>query len=53
MHIQEQITKKVSILIEKKNYKEAKFILLNFIKTLKNTKIDIKIYYALYLASDA
>ena len=53
MHIQEQITKKVSILIEKKNYKEAKSILLNFIKTAKNTKIDIKIYYALYLSSEA
>ena len=53
MHIQEQITKKVSILIEKKNYKEAKSILLNFIKTAKNTKIDIKIFYALYLSSDA
>ena len=53
MHIQEQIVKKVSILIKKKNYKEAKSILLNFIKTAKNTKIDIKIFYGLYLSSDA
>ena len=53
MNIEEQIVKKVSILIEKKNYKDAKSILLNFIKTAKNTKFDIKICYALYLSSDA
>ena len=43
MHIQEQITKKVSILIEKKNYKEAKSILLNFIKTAKSKGLSQKI----------
>ena len=53
MDIQEQILKKASISIEKKNYKEAKSILLNFINTTKNIKIDIKFFYALYLTSDA
>ena len=53
MDIQEQILKKTSILIEKKNYKEAKSILLDFINTTKNIKIDIKFFYALYLTSDA
>ena len=53
MNIQEQILKKVSALIEKKNYKEAKSILLNFINTTKNIKIDLKFFYALYLTSNA
>ena len=53
MNIQEQILKKASILIEKKNYKEAKSILLNFINTTKNIKIDLKFFYALYLTSNA
>ena len=53
MNIQEQILKKASILIEKKNYKEAKFILLNFINTANNIKIDLKFFYALYLTSNA
>ena len=53
MNIQEQILKKVSTLIEKKNYKEAKSILLNFINTTKNIKIDLKFFYALYLTSNA
>ncbi len=53
MHIQDQILKKASFLIKKKNYKEAKSILFDFIKTAKNIKVDIKIFYALYLSSDA
>jgi tetratricopeptide (TPR) repeat protein len=53
MDIQEQILKKASISIEKKNYKEAKSILLNFINTAKNIKIDLKFFYALYLTSNA
>ena len=53
MDIQEQILKKASILIEKKNYKDAKSILLNFINTTKNIKIDLKFFYALYLTSNA
>ena len=53
MNIQEQILKKASILIEKKNYKEAKSILLNFINTTKNIKIDLNFFYTLYLTSNA
>ena len=53
MNIQEQILKKASILIKKKKYKEAKSILLNFINTTKNIKIDLKFFYALYLTSNA
>ena len=45
MNIQEQILKKVSALIEKKNYKEAKSILLELIKEVKNIKIDARVYY--------
>ena len=49
------ILKKTSNLIDKKNYKEAISILLKLIKeikNIKNIKIDIKIYYLLYLAFD-
>ena len=46
------ILKKTSNLIDKKNYKEAISILLKLIKEIKNIKIDIKIYYLLYLAFD-
>ena len=52
------ILKKSSNLIDKKNYKEAILILLKLIKeiknikNIKNIKIDIKIYYLLYLAFD-
>ena len=53
MLIQEQIIKSASILIEKKNYRKAKDILLNFVNNIKNVKIDIKIFFTLYLASDA
>ena len=53
MLIQEQIIKDASILIEKKNYRKAKDILLNFVNNIKNVKIDIKIFFTLYLASDA
>ena len=53
MNIQEQILKKALILTEKKDYKEAKSILLDFINTRKNIKIDLKFFYALYLTSNA
>ncbi len=47
-----EIIKKASFLLDNRNYVEAKDILLNFIKNSKNTKIDIKLYYCLYLAFD-
>ena len=50
MYNQENILKKATILNDKKNYKEAKLILLDLIKIAKNIKIDAKIYYALYLS---
>ena len=53
MDIQEQILRKASISIKKKNYKEAKSILLNFINTTKNIKINLNFFYALYLTSNA
>ena len=43
---------KIKYFIDNSNYVEAKDILLNFIKNSKNTKIDIKLYYCLYLAFD-
>jgi len=52
MHNQEYILKKTSTLIDKKNYKEAKSILLELIKEVKNIKIDARVYYLLYLAFD-
>ena len=50
MHSQENILKKTSILIDKKNYEEAKSILLELIKDIKNIKIDVRVYYSLYLS---
>ena len=52
MYSQEDILKKTSILIDKKNYKEAKSILLGLIKDTKNVKIDVRIFYSLYLSFD-
>ena len=52
MHNQVDIIKKASILIEKKNYKEAKSILLDSISANKNIKTDIRVYYSLYLSFD-
>jgi hypothetical protein len=45
MHNQEYILKKTSTLIDKKNYKEAKSVLLGLIKEVKNIKIDAMVYY--------
>ena len=53
MQIQEDILKKTSTLIDKRNYKEAQSILLEFIKENKNIKIDVKVYYLLYLSCEA
>ena len=53
MHNQEEILKKASILIDKKNYYEAKSILFEFIKNSKNIKIDARVYYFLYLSLDS
>ena len=53
MQIQEYILKKTSTLIDKRNYKEAQSILLEFIKENKNIKIDVKVYYLLYLSCEA
>jgi len=53
MQIQEDILKKTSILIDKKNYKEVQSILLKFIKENNNIKIDVKVYYLLYLSCEA
>ena len=50
MHNLEDIVKKASILIKKKNYKEAKSKLMDSIESNKNIKIDARIYYALYLS---
>ena len=52
MYSQEEILKKTSILIDKKNNHEAKSILLEFIKNSKNVKIDARVYYLLYLSAD-
>ena len=52
MYNQEYILKKTSTLINKKNYKEAKFVLLELIKEAKNVKIDARVYYLLYLVFD-
>ena len=46
------IIKKTSILIEKKKFFMAEKILKDFIKYSKNIKLDIKVFYNLYLASD-
>jgi hypothetical protein len=52
MNSQLEIVKKASILIERKLFIEAKQILLNFININKNVKIDLKLYYSLYLVFD-
>ena len=52
MHNQEYILKKTSTLIDKKNYEEAKSVLLELIKEAKNVKIDARVYYFLYLVFD-
>ena len=52
MRNQEYILKKASALIDKKNYKETKSVLLELIKEVKNIKIDARTYYLLYLAFD-
>tara|TARA_B110000503_G_C7127051_1_gene405110 strand:- start:92 stop:1561 length:1470 start_codon:yes stop_codon:yes gene_type:complete len=52
MHNQEYILKKTSTLIDKKYYKEAKSVLLELIKEAKNVKVDVRVYYLLYLVFD-
>ena len=52
MDNQSGVIKKTSILIEEKKYFQAKEILLNFIQNAKNIKIDIKVFYNLYLVSN-
>ena len=52
MYSQEDILKRASILIDKKNYLGAKSILFDLIKGTKNIKINSGIYYALYLSFD-
>ena len=52
MNIQLEILKKASILIEKKNYNEAKNILLSFAGNNKNIKLDLKFYFTMYLVFD-
>ena len=49
MYSQIEIIKKAAILLEKKEYFQAREILLDFIKSAKNIKPDIKLYYTLYL----
>ena len=52
MSSQEDILKKATIFIDKKDYKKAKSILLALIKVAKNFKIDARVFYALYLSFD-
>ena len=52
MDNQLEVIKKTSILIEEKKYFQAKEILSNFIHNAKNIKIDIKVFYNLYLVSN-
>ena len=52
MQNQLDIIKKTSILIEEKKFFMAEKILKNFIEYSKNVKLDIKIFYNLYLVSD-
>ncbi len=51
MDNQSGVIKKTSLLIEEKKYIQAKEILLDFLQNSKNIKIDIKIFYNLYLVS--
>ena len=53
MFRQENILKKASTLMDKKNYKEAKFILLEFFRDNKNIKVYAKSYYLLYKVFDS
>ena len=53
MDNQSEVIKKTSILIGEKKYFQAKEILLNFIQNAKNIKIDIKVFYNLYLVSNS
>ena len=50
MSDQLEIIRKASSLLENKSYSDAKDLMLNFLKVSKNIKIDIKLYYSLYLA---
>ena len=52
MYNQEDILKKATIFIDKKNYNKAKSILLGLIKDSKNIKVDVRAFYALYLSFD-
>ena len=52
MHIQENILKKTSILINERKFEKAKLVLLNFLKNEKNIKISQKLYYQLYQVSN-
>jgi|TARA_B110000914_G_scaffold206033_1_gene201642 tetratricopeptide (TPR) repeat protein len=52
MYSEEDHIKKASTLIEKRNYKEAKLILLELIKKAKNSKINLGVYYLLFLSFD-
>ena len=53
MNNQVEIIKKVSTLIDRKKYADAKFLLLKFMDENKNIKIDLKFYYQLYQAFNA
>ena len=44
MNSQLEVIKKVSILIDRKKYEEAKYFLVKFISENKNIKIDLKFY---------
>jgi tetratricopeptide (TPR) repeat protein len=53
MNSQLEVIKKVSILIDRKKYEEAKYFLVKFISENKNIKIDLKFYYQLYQVFNA
>ncbi len=52
MQNQLDIIKETSILIEEKKFFVAEKVLKDFVESSKNLKLDIKIFYNLYLASD-
>jgi len=52
MYSEEDYIKEASTLIEKKNYKDAKLILLELIKKTKNSKTKLGVYYLLFLSFD-